>query len=49
MDKVVFVSPVHKSGHHKVGAIGHLDLDLLGFPFLDYIRGRDIRDRRSSN
>ncbi len=35
MDEVVFVSPVRKSGHPKVGAIRHLDLDLLGFPFLD--------------
>ncbi len=35
MDKVVLISPVREGGHPKVGAIGHLDLDLLGFLFLD--------------
>ncbi len=35
MDEVVFVSPVCKSSHPKVGAIENLDLDLLGFLFLD--------------
>ncbi len=35
MEEVGFISPVCKGSHPKVGAIGHLDLDLLGFSFLD--------------
>ncbi len=34
MDEVVLISLVREGGHPKIGAIGHLDLDLLGFCFL---------------
>jgi hypothetical protein len=35
VDEVVLISPVCEGGHPEVVAIGHLDLDLLGFLFLD--------------
>ena len=31
VDEVLFIVPVHKSGHLEVGSIWHPDLDLLGF------------------
>ncbi len=49
MDKVFLIVPVSKSGHLKVGSVMHLDLDLLGFPFLVQIYGGDIRDRGSGD
>jgi hypothetical protein len=45
VDKVFLVVPVSKSGHLRAGAIRHLDLDLLGFPFLVQIYRGDIQDR----
>ncbi len=47
VDKIVLVSTARERSHGEVGAIRHLDPDLLAFLFLNQISQGDARDRRS--